>query len=395
MLHSASVLSFILWSSYLSLGCFPLPLSEMSLKSAPSEAGVSANLTKRDPTAGKFFLGYRYAKPLAAWEYENHGTRQLTDIQASSYELGEGAYLAPNPGEWEAFGDYVRLIPDKLLRKRLGLPPVAGQPIPEELKKVFFAKMVDPKRGMEGIWDNIKAHGQKVEDTILVSGGCGDSAKQCFQMLIPPFYLRPSPIYERPGGKGDLGMHVNCVKKGMRREEFHRFARPNTPPPTNDASSLLSATAVVISSEAHEMGTTRQSKMGTGGWGDGEKGDTFQIRWPNSHYVMDLEGYGSDKDSTTVSLASRVWSRQEQSLYSSSDFDSDSDDSNDKFHDTSENGIEGIGAMMAISRVDNVEVNDSEKYRKRLQKSWLNIYSVSKGALSTGTKWFPEHILAW
>ncbi|KAJ3746935.1 ricin B lectin domain-containing protein, partial [Lentinula raphanica] len=38
-----------------------------------------------------------------------------------------------------------------------------------------------------------------------------------------------------------------------------------------------------------------------------EKGDTFfRIRWPNSHYVMDLEGYGSDQDGTRVSLASRV-----------------------------------------------------------------------------------------
>ncbi|KAJ3718189.1 hypothetical protein C8R42DRAFT_536626, partial [Lentinula raphanica] len=37
--------------------------------------------------------------------------------------------------------------------------------------------------------------------------------------------------------------------------------------------------------------------------GDGETGgNMFRIRWPNSHYVMDLEGYRSDKDSTKVSL---------------------------------------------------------------------------------------------
>ncbi|KAJ3818320.1 hypothetical protein F5880DRAFT_1600410 [Lentinula raphanica] len=231
MLHSASVLSFILWSSYLSLGCFPLPLSETSLKSAPSEAGVSANLTKRDPTAGKFFLGYRYAKALAAWEYEHHGTGQLTDFRATEFQLGEGAYIAPKAGIWETGSkEYLceiwvdpgkikaaprRLIPDELLRERIGFPPVPFQQLTQENMKVMNANIADPKRRMTGIWNDIKNHGQKVEDTILVSGGCGDSAEHCFQMLVPPFYLRPSPIYERPGGKGDLGMYVNCVRKEL------------------------------------------------------------------------------------------------------------------------------------------------------------------------------------
>ncbi|KAJ3971401.1 hypothetical protein EV361DRAFT_911414, partial [Lentinula raphanica] len=188
---------------------------------------------------------------------------------------------------------------------------------------------------------------------------------------------------------------------------------------------------------------------------------------------MDLEGYGSDKDGTTVSLASRVSryasdvhlqiqlvyeqsppqpcqvSRRfkevessvaiagletnlvanesifdlksisddfEQSQYGSSDFDSE-DESDDEFHDASEDrhNLERIvnfpghtsqtepgeimhtgaaGVMKAISRVDEVYSKDSEKCRKRLQKSWSNsmavtrttstVYSVSKGALSTG-----------
>ncbi|KAJ3767612.1 hypothetical protein FB446DRAFT_320595 [Lentinula raphanica] len=189
-----------------------------------------------------------------------------------------------------------------------------------------------------------------------------------------------------------------------------------------------------------------------GGDGDGkEKGDTFfRIRWPNSHYVMDLEGYGSDQDGTRIQLAyeqspahpCQIWrfeevessvdiagldtilapndiifdpksisdsdSEEEESQYSSSDFDSEDDSSDDEFHDASEDGLdlEGIvdfpghtdtvGVIKAISRVDDVDSKDSEKYRKRLQKSWSNsmtvtrttstVCSVSKGALSTGKK---------
>ncbi|KAJ3971398.1 hypothetical protein EV361DRAFT_911398 [Lentinula raphanica] len=186
---------------------------------------------------------------------------------------------------------------------------------------------------------------------------------------------------------------------------------------------------------------------------------------------MDLEGYGGDKDGTKVgSNASshlqiqlayeqspahpcQIWrfeeveppvaiagldstilapdeiifdpksisdSEEEESQYSSSDFDSKDNSSDDEFHDASEDGLdlEGIvqdfpghtnqmepgeimhtgaaGTTMDISRVDDVDSKDSEKYRKKLQKSWSNsmtvtrttstVCSVSKGALSTGKK---------
>ncbi|KAJ3772500.1 hypothetical protein FB446DRAFT_772416 [Lentinula raphanica] len=231
MLHSASVLSFILWSSYLSLGCFPLPLSETSSKSAPSEAGVSANLTKRDPTAGKFFLGYRYTEVGAALEYEHYAGKSLTDYPATLFQLGEGAYLGPVTGVWgNEHQDWLceiwvdpskfeaaprRMISNELVRERSGLPPLSQPVRHPTLSEVIEGGLrnVDPEAHMEGIWNDIKSHGQKVEDTILVSGGNGDPAKKCFQMLIPPYYLRPSIISKRPGGKGDLGMYVKCVRK--------------------------------------------------------------------------------------------------------------------------------------------------------------------------------------
>ncbi|KAJ3818249.1 hypothetical protein F5880DRAFT_1600739 [Lentinula raphanica] len=244
MLHSAtSVLSFILWSSYLSLGCFPLPLSETSSK---SEAGVSTNLTKRDPTAGKFFLGYRYicAHEFAAWEYQD-AKGKLTDFKASNYQLGEGAYLAPNSGTWEAAGNYLceiwvdldkikaaprRLIPEPLLRNRLGLPPLSGVSISKEQKEAIAANMMDPTKGMAGIEEYLQSgdEKQKLEDTILISIGYGSGVSRCFQMVIPPHYLQPSKSCKRPGGKGDLGMYVKCVMRGHPdpRNPVHRLNVP-------------------------------------------------------------------------------------------------------------------------------------------------------------------------
>ncbi|KAJ3994702.1 hypothetical protein F5050DRAFT_429316 [Lentinula boryana] len=157
----------------------------------------------------------------------------------------------------------------------------------------------------------------------------------------------------------------------------------------------------------------------------GLTGNCFRIRWPNSRYVVDMEGYGCDKDGTRIQLAyeqypihpCQVWRFEEVASsvalqtrdlghdftgdLSNSESDSESDwegsgqdgdndidsenDSDDEFHDASEDGFEISLLQVELPNSKDAEhhlrkitgdviwgtvENDSERCKTRLRKTW-------------------------
>ncbi|KAJ3781081.1 hypothetical protein GGU10DRAFT_336664 [Lentinula aff. detonsa] len=157
----------------------------------------------------------------------------------------------------------------------------------------------------------------------------------------------------------------------------------------------------------------------------GLTGHCFRIRWPNSRYVVDMEGYGCDKDGTRIQLAyeqypvhpCQIWRFEEVASsvalltrdlghdftedLSNSESDSESDwegsgqdgdndtdsenDSDDEFHDASEDGLEISLLQVELPNSRDAEHhlgkttgdviwktvgNDSERCKTRLRKTW-------------------------
>ncbi|KAE9390949.1 hypothetical protein BT96DRAFT_832714 [Gymnopus androsaceus JB14] len=123
----------------------------------------------------------------------------------------------------------------------------------------------------------------------------------------------------------------------------------------------------------------------------------FRIRWPNSRYVIDLEGYGCDKDGTRIQLAHeqnpihpcQVWQFEEVLCTSSSSerianatpLLKDAEDGDDEFYDASDDD-----EFSLIQRVlPNVEANigymgecDERTIRTTTTTSITTMHAVEK-----------------
>ncbi|KAJ3767610.1 hypothetical protein FB446DRAFT_793041 [Lentinula raphanica] len=178
----------------------------------------------------KVFLGYRYIRACTfkaacvVHEYMKQGD-QLTDVPAGGFQLGEGAYIGPSPGKWPGslvcgiwankikFESAQRaMIPDKVVRERIQLP-FDSEPTREQID--LASKVTDRLDSglMRFIWEYLETKQKPPKETILVSAVFGHPDRIAgYQMLIPPYFLRPSPSSDRPGGEGDLGLNVRCIK---------------------------------------------------------------------------------------------------------------------------------------------------------------------------------------
>ncbi|KAJ3718198.1 hypothetical protein C8R42DRAFT_723569 [Lentinula raphanica] len=194
------LLWYMFCSSHL-LGCFASPLSPETNNHEPLTA---SNSTKPTHDADeKVFLGYRYLRGsrfetvCVLWEYMKQNN-QLTDVPAKGSRLGEGAYIGPSPGKWS--GDSVCGVWAN--KMKFEAAQRASQVIPDEVvrQRIFISEYLETKQ-------------KPPKETILVSAVFGDPARlKGYQMLIPPYFLRPSLYKNRPGGEGDLGINVRCIK---------------------------------------------------------------------------------------------------------------------------------------------------------------------------------------
>ncbi|KIK69486.1 hypothetical protein GYMLUDRAFT_80703 [Collybiopsis luxurians FD-317 M1] len=172
-------------------------------------ATVDLELAGRDHTAEDYekfmvmteeedFVGYRVVKEDKAEEYDAAGT--LTAIPATFQSTGPGAYVSPRHG----------MYPFRKT-KDLRVCPIIG-------KK---AKLRDPKL-MLFIKDDSLAKGEILKLLVYVHRAGYEMRKTLLfsrymmnkshmQLVIPPFYLEPSPSNPKAlSGKNLLGLRVKC-----------------------------------------------------------------------------------------------------------------------------------------------------------------------------------------